>query len=242
MGNIGRRGFLGLMATAMVAAGIDVEAVDVEKLLWAPGEKKLFLPPVGGWKRSDYAAAFKQQAALNRLNSQILEQANVKPLTLANMAKIALESFEDAMAQLPGNQIVGMIGDPRDGNGWRPGDMMQVRLNADFNRLHARLDAEPFVYQVKTAPVETASASIEVTRRPDAQRWDVHASAARDAGRMLAHHANRAGMTMFVQPRLPSTAEAGLASSLKSAVRVIKRYDMEKGTDFYYFDVLGAKV
>ena len=39
-----RRGFLGMLGAA--AAGV---VADPEQLLWTPGKRKLFVPPVGGW-------------------------------------------------------------------------------------------------------------------------------------------------------------------------------------------------
>ena len=45
-----RRTFVRLLGLGTITAtGVATGALDVERLLWIPGEKTLFLPPVAGW-------------------------------------------------------------------------------------------------------------------------------------------------------------------------------------------------
>lgn len=73
-----RRGFL--KAAIAAAAGLAVSSVvpvDLDKLLWKPGQKTHFTPPPGGWKNPDVGISIRMirqfQIEKNKFESMRLD-------------------------------------------------------------------------------------------------------------------------------------------------------------------------
>jgi hypothetical protein len=80
---LGRRQFLLRLVGGLAAAAV-APSLDLEKLLWIPGEKKILLPPVAefgaldlGWYADEALHALQRE--MNRLNSALLDSCLLDP-------------------------------------------------------------------------------------------------------------------------------------------------------------------
>ncbi len=237
-----RREFLkwiGLGGAATAAAVVGV--VDVERLLWVPGEKKLFLPPAGGWTRP--------QLTINRL-APFAEGQHALPgdaylgehgfMSVQWMTRAVAEELGRSLGRpdpVIAQQHVSGVLSREPGYNWYSIPRREMREDlGEFSAVVRR--------QAVTGPAKDM-VQVGVLMNTNAADWYAtpgfaHEAYVRPAARELARRVTADALTDFVALDHPPGADSAVVvSSTGVIVRGVKAYDEMRDTFMMRFDVLG---
>lgn len=217
---LSRRSFLGLLTATTAAAA----TLDLDQLLWTPGEKTFFLPP-------PVEVVDVSLEALGPFGQVDLDWVTRESLRVLNN--------QLSFAKHVNRQYAGLYGS----EGQRIGDTVNIRLPQKFtggqrvgkvrDRLkHVQLNQQ-FTVELDREELRACGSKEEMSRR-----------VIEPAAAVMAAHIQRKGLTVFGKLPLPhgvQQATVASAPALGLSVRGMQHYDIAEDRDRIRLDILGGK-
>jgi hypothetical protein len=208
---LSRRAFLGLLTAATVGAA----TLDLDKLLWIPGTKTIFLPPTG--EHGIVSVDWITRETLRLLKNNLQFAGNVNRLYDETPSARAGESVR---LRIPRRFEV------NKGVQLRPQYLCDDTKIATFQGLGIELDAE------------VVDATIPHTRN------DVRRRVLEPAASLLTKEILDRDITLFAKPELPRCADEACVVTHKAsglALRGLRAFDLASDAMRFRLDLVGAK-